>query len=84
MATSGPPLETTTRITDPAGSITVAAGSCEMICPAGVVGSTRSSMISIVAIPLSLPILLITSATINENYAINIKILSAFSVCLDI
>jgi heme exporter protein B len=39
-----------------------------------------SSMISIVAIPLSLPILLITSATINENYAINIKILIALTI----
>jgi len=41
-----------------------------------------SSMISIVAIPLSLPILIITSATISENYALNIKILLALTILI--
>ena len=41
-----------------------------------------SSMISIVAIPLSLPILIITSATINENYALNIQILIALTILI--
>jgi len=39
-------------------------------------------MISIVAIPLSLPILIITSATISENYALNIKILLALTILI--
>jgi heme exporter protein CcmB len=41
-----------------------------------------SSMISVVAIPLSLPILIITSATISENYALNIKILLALTILI--
>ena len=41
-----------------------------------------SSMISIVSIPLSLPILIITSATISENYALNIKILLALTILI--
>jgi heme exporter protein CcmB len=41
-----------------------------------------SSMISIVAIPLSLPILIITSATISENYSLNIKILLALTILI--
>ena len=38
-----------------------------------------TSMISIIAIPLALPILIITSATINENFELNIKILMALT-----
>lgn len=38
-----------------------------------------TSMIAIIAIPLALPILIITSATINENYELNIKILMALT-----
>ena len=39
-----------------------------------------TSMIAIIAIPLALPILIITSATISENYYLNIKILTALTV----
>ncbi len=39
-----------------------------------------ASMIAIIAIPLALPILIITSATISENYYLNIKILTALTV----
>ena len=38
-----------------------------------------TSMIAIIAIPLALPILIITSATINENFELNIKILMALT-----
>ena len=38
-----------------------------------------ASMIAIIAIPLALPILIITSATINENFELNIKILMALT-----
>ena len=41
-----------------------------------------TSMISIIAIPLALPILIITSATINENYELNIKILFALTILI--
>jgi heme exporter protein CcmB len=37
------------------------------------------SMIAIIAIPLALPILIITSATMNENFELNIKILMALT-----
>ena len=39
-----------------------------------------ASIISIIAIPLALPILIMTSATINENYDLNIKILLALTI----
>jgi heme exporter protein CcmB len=39
-----------------------------------------ASMISVIAIPLALPILIITSITINENYELNIKILLALTI----
>ena len=38
-----------------------------------------ASMIAIIAIPLALPILIITSATMNENFELNIKILMALT-----
>ena len=38
-----------------------------------------ASMIAVIAIPLALPILIITSATISENYELNIKILMALT-----
>ena len=38
-----------------------------------------TSMIAIIAIPLALPILIITSATMNENFELNIKILMALT-----
>ena len=41
-----------------------------------------TSMISIIAIPLALPILIITSATINENYQLNIKMLFALTILI--
>ena len=41
-----------------------------------------TSMISIISIPLALPILIITSATINENYELNIKILFALTILI--
>ena len=41
-----------------------------------------TSMISIITIPLALPILIITSATINENYELNIKILFALTILI--
>ena len=37
------------------------------------------SMIGVIAIPLALPILIITSATIDQNYELNIKILLAIA-----
>ncbi len=38
-----------------------------------------ASMITIIAIPLALPILIITSTTMNENFELNIKILMALT-----
>jgi heme exporter protein CcmB len=41
-----------------------------------------ASMIAVIAIPLALPILIITSATISENYELNIKILLALTILI--
>jgi heme exporter protein CcmB len=41
-----------------------------------------ASMIAVIAIPLASPILIITSATISENYELNIKILLALTILI--